>query len=315
MINTISIVGLGAVGCAYINQIIKTVPIENVSVIADGERAKRYTENGVIINGQNFRFKIVTPAEKCSPADLLIFCVKFYQLEDAIEEVKNQVGPDTIILSLLNGISSEEIIGARYGIEKVLYSVIAGIDAVRVGNNAISNRLGTTYFGDRLNQPGAYSEKVLRVQEFFNYTGIQYSIPEDILKTLWWKFMFNVGINQTSAVLKVPYGVFQHVSEVRKLMVDAMGEVVVLSQKIGVNLGQEDIAEALRIIDSLTPTGKTSMCQDMEASRQTEVDIFAGTVVDLGKRYDVATPVNAMFLRIIKASEDVFRYNATGVRN
>jgi len=128
------------------------------------------------------------------------------------------------------------------------------------------------------------------------------------MKTLWWKFMLNVGVNQTSAVLRIPYGVVQQLSEVRKLMIDAMQEVVAVSQKADVHLNQKDIDECMRVIDGLTPPGKTSMYQDVEASRQTEVDIFAGTVVDLGRKYDIPTPVNSMLLRIIKATEAVFRY-------
>ncbi|HEX3011563.1 MAG TPA: 2-dehydropantoate 2-reductase N-terminal domain-containing protein [Syntrophomonadaceae bacterium] len=231
MINKVSVVGLGAIGCAYMNQIAKTVPIENLSVIADDERARRYSENGMTINGKNFRFKVVRPEEECDPADLLIFGVKFHQLEDAIEEAKNQVGPKTIILSLLNGITSEEIIGARFGMEKVLYSVNAGIDALKVGNEALSHQLGTTYFGEKVNKPGAYSEKVHKVEEFFQRTGVNYVIPENMMKTLWWKFMLNVGVNQTSAVLRATYGMIQNINEAQEIMVDAMREVIEVSQK------------------------------------------------------------------------------------
>lgn len=307
MFKNISIIGLGAIGGAYINQIVQNYPIENIRVIAGGERARRYAEDGVKINGQIYHFQIVQPSEKCTPADLLIFSVKFHQLDHAIREAENHVGPDTIILSLLNGITSEEILGSHFGKDKVLYSLNAGIDAVRVGNDIISHCLGTTYFGEKINDPAAYSDQVLQVKEFFDSAGISYIIPEDMMKTLWWKFMLNVGVNQTSAVLRVPYGVVQQLSEVRSLMVDAMQEVVELSQKAGIHLGPDDLNECLRVIDGLTPSGKTSMCQDVEASRQTEVDIFAGTVVDLGQKYGVPTPVNSMLLRIIKATEEVSR--------
>ncbi len=311
MISKISIVGLGAIGSAYINQIVKTVPIANISVIADGERARRYSEHGVAINGRQFRFKIVNPAAKSEPADLLLFGVKFNQLEEALDAAGHQVGPDTIILSLLNGITSEEIIGRRFGMEKVLYSVNAGIDAVRVGNETVTNHLGTTYFGEKVNQPGAYSDKVLRVREFFEQTGIGYIIPADMMKTLWWKLMINVGMNQVSAVLRAPFGVFAHVKEARALLVEAMQEVVTVSQRAGINLNQEDLDNCLGIVDSVAPTGKTSMLQDVEAGRQTEVDIFAGAVVELGKQYAVPTPVNSILLRIIKALEGMFKYNAS----
>ncbi len=310
MINRISIVGMGAIGCAYAEQIIKTLPSENISVIADGDRARRYKENGISINGHNYKFKIVDPTEECDPADLLIFSVKFHQLDEAIEEAKFHVGPNTIIISLLNGISSEDIIARRFGMEKVLYALNAGIDAQRVGDEVISHRLGTTYIGEKMNSPGSYSEKVLQLKEFCDNTSIDHIIPDSMIKTLWWKFMLNVGVNQTSAVFRVPYGIVRQVPELRRLMVDAMQEVVEVSKKAGINLTQDDLNECLRVIDDLTPTGKTSMCQDVEASRQTEVDIFAGTVVELGKKYGVPTPVNDMLLRIIKAAEDIFRYNS-----
>ncbi len=313
MINRISIVGMGAIGCAYAAQIIKTVPIENISVIADGDRARRYTENGITINGSNYQFKIVDPTQKCDPADLLIFSVKFHQLQEAIEAAVNQVGPDTIIISLLNGISSEDIIAKRFGMEKVLYALNAGIDAQRVGDEVISHRLGTTYFGEEMNKPESYSVKVLQLKDFCDNTGIDYIIPDSMIKTLWWKFMLNVGVNQTSAVFRVPYGIVRQVPQLRRLMVDAMQEVVELSEKAGIGLTQDDLNECLRVIDGLTPTGKTSMCQDVEASRPTEVDIFAGTVVDLGKKYEVPTPVNAMLLRIIKAAEDIFRCESINI--
>jgi len=167
MIKNVSIIGLGAIGGAYVNQMVQTLPIESIRVIADGERARRYTEDGVKINGRTYHFQVVHPSEKCAPADLLIFSVKFHQLDQAIEQAANHVGPDTIILSLLNGITSEEIIGARFGMDKVLYALNAGIDAVRTGDEIISHRLGMTYFGGRINKPGTYSEKVLQIKEVF----------------------------------------------------------------------------------------------------------------------------------------------------
>jgi 2-dehydropantoate 2-reductase len=128
-----------------------------------------------------------------------------------------------------------------------------------------------------------------------------------MLHAMWFKFMLNVGVNQASAILKAPYGVFRKNAEARSLMVSAAREVVFLSQKCGVNLNEENVQEFLTIIDGLDPNGKTSMLQDIEAGRQTEVDIFAGTVIDLGKKYGMETPVNNVFYRIIRAMEQQMR--------
>lgn len=307
-IERVSIIGMGAIGSAYFSSMAKFVPAENIRVIAGGERAARYKTEGMTINGRNFKFNVTDPAEKCQPADLLIFAVKFNQLKEALAEVKNHVGPDTIIISLLNGITSEEVIGEAYGMDKVLYALTFGIDAVREGNSVSFKNLGTIPFGEAKNIPGNYSAKVKRLQEFFDRTQVGYSIPADMLRTLWWKLMLNVGINQTSAILRAPYGVFQNVKEARDIMIAAMQEVMEISIKASINLSPADIEEAMPVLNRLSPAGKTSMLQDIEAGRETEVNIFAGTIIELGKKYGTPTPVNSMLYAIIRAQEEIAGY-------
>ena len=116
--------------------------------------------------------------------------------------------------------------------------------------------------------------------------------------------MINVGINQASAVLGAPYGVFQSSPDAMALMRMLMEEVIALAQITGIDLSAEDLDEWCRILAGLSPGGKTSMLQDMEAGRKTEVEIFAGKVVSLGLRHHVPTPVNAAVLRIIKVLEN-----------
>lgn len=305
-IETVSLIGLGAVGSAYLSKISETLPLDRIRVVADGERAERYEASGVSVNGRTFRVHVCRPGDKPEPADLLLFAVKFHQLEEAIAAAQKQVGPDTVVLSLLNGITSEREIGGRYGMEKMLYSFVMGIDATRVGDDTVFANLGYIPFGDAYNEEGRYSPNVLRVAEFFDRTGIAYRIPENMMQQLWKKFMLNVGVNQVTAILRGPYGVIQQVASARNLMVSAMEEVLALAGKEGVALGRDDIAECLDILDRLSPTGKTSMSQDVAAGRATEVDIFGGTVVALGRKYDVPVPVNEMLVRLIRITEDLY---------
>ena len=143
------------------------------------------------------------------------------------------------------------------------------------------------------------------MKELFEKADIPYNIPEDMLHELWWKFMVNVGINQISAVLKAPYGVFQKVKDAEELMKTASNEVIQLSCKAGINLKADAINEFIKVLSKLAPEGKTSMLQDIEAGRKTEVDIFSGTVIELGKKYGVATPVNNMLYKMIKTMEQI----------
>jgi 2-dehydropantoate 2-reductase len=137
----------------------------------------------------------------------------------------------------------------------------------------------------------------------FDGAGIVTEIPIDMMRMSWWKFMVNVGVNQASAVMRAPYGVLQSSPDARALMETLMRETIVLAQHVGVNLGEQDLEEWNAVLRSLSPEGKTSMLQDIEAGRKTEVEIFAGKVVELGKTYGIPTPVNQTLLSIIHVLE------------
>lgn len=120
---------------------------------------------------------------------------------------------------------------------------------------------------------------------------------------MWWKFMINVGINQASAVLRAPYRVFQQSKDAQQLKESLMEEVIALAQAKGVNLTRKDIDDWYPILDTVAPEGKTSMLQDMESGRKTEVEIFAGTAVRMGAELGIPTPVNRAMLHIIRVLE------------
>lgn len=303
-IQKVYISGLGAIGSAYAGRIYEANP-EYVGVIANRERSERYQQNGVFVNEKGYAFQYILPETAASPADLILIAVKQYHLEQCLQDIRKFVGPETIILSLLNGITSEEIIGKEYGMEKLLYSFVVGTDAVREQTRTWYSNIGKIVFGEKTNT--IYSAKVNAVKEFFDLVHIPYSIPVNMLRELWWKFMINVGINQTSAVLRASYGVFQTIAEARELMESAFQEVIELSQEVGINLGGDDLESAVKILNTLAPEGKTSMLQDVEAGRITEVGIFAGTVIELGERYGVKTPVNWILYRMIRTLEQTYK--------
>ncbi|HBE79036.1 MAG TPA: 2-dehydropantoate 2-reductase [Firmicutes bacterium] len=302
-IQKVYISGLGAIGSAYASLLFEADPAL-VTVIADPERIGRYQKNGITVNGKPYPFQYSQPGFSQGPADLILIAVKQHHLEQSIRDIRDFVAEHTIILSLLNGITSEEIIGRTYGDDKLLFSFVVGTDATREGTSTRFANIGKIVFGDKMNRN--FSPKVAAVKELFDRVGIPYQIPEDMLRELWWKFMMNVGINQTSAILKAPYGVFQKVAEARELMAMASREVIHLAERNGINLCEADIQKYIQVIDTISAAGKTSMLQDVEACRKTEVETFAGTVIELGKKYGVETPVNQILYRMIKTLEQTY---------
>lgn len=305
--NTISLIGLGALGIMYGNQIIKHIPRYKLRIIADKNRIARYQAEGIYCNGEHCDFYYTEPGESCEPADLLIFAVKFNSLGDAIEAAKDHVGADTTVISLLNGISSEEIIGQTYGAEKVIDCVAQGMDAGKKGNRCTYSNMGIVCIGDRKwDGSGDIPLKIKDTAEFFEQVKIPYVTDRDMKKRLWGKFMLNVGVNQTVAVYESTYGEIQREGPARDLMIAAMKEVLALSEKEGVGLTQDDLEYWLGVLNPLDPTLKPSMRQDLEAKRNSEVELFSGTVIKLGKKHGIATPVNDKLYERIKAIENKF---------
>jgi 2-dehydropantoate 2-reductase len=294
-IETISVMGAGAMGAFYASKF-SDMNENCISLMARGERYERLKKEGIVVNNKQYLLPVIKP-----PADLVIVAVKNHHLQEAIQDMGNRIGEKTVILSVMNGIDSEEQIGAVYGMDKVLYAVAVGIDALREGNSMTYTTQGKLFFGETRNT--VLTERVKRIQSLFDRAGIVYETPDDMIRILWWKFMINVGINQTSAVMRAPYGVFQTSPEARDVMDSAMREVTAIAEAAKIRISGEDIDNWYSFLSQLSPDGKTSMLQDVEAKRKTEVEMFSGKMIELGKSYGIPTPVNQTLYRIIKVIE------------
>ena len=303
-IKHISILGAGALGAFYASKLFEMDPT-CVSFVANGERYNRLQANGVTVNKTHYAIPVMTPEDTSPPSGLIIVALKHHHLPAATPTIANRVGEQTTIISVMNGLDSEAYLGAQYGEEKVLFGVAVGIDALREGNQVVYTKQGKLFFGEAENT--ILTKRVQQVQQLFGRAGIAYETPVDMMRTLWWKFMINVGINQTSAVLRAPYGTFQQSSDAQAIMEAAMQEVIAIAKAADINLVQKDVENWYTFMETLSPHGKTSMLQDIEAQRKTEVAMFAGKVVELGSQYDIPTPVNQMLLRMIRVLE--FRAN------
>lgn len=297
------IAGAGGIGSSVAWKIHAAMP-GAVSVLAGGERLARYRAGGFVINGERYDFPLVDAASD-EKADLVIVACKGHHLQTVIADLKPHVGAETLILSLLNGISSESELGAAFGEWRTPYAMIIGTDAWHSGNVTEFTKTGTIYFGDAENR-GERSDRVRAIAEFFDRAGVNYAVPENMLNRLWYKFMMNVGLNQVTAVLRQPYRILKTgtTDEGARSVVDAaMREVAAVARKEGIELTEDDRAAVYRTLDTLGDGGKTSMCQDVEAGRKTEVELFAGKVLELGAKHGVPVPVNETLYGLLSAIE------------
>ena len=299
-IKQVVILGAGAMGAYFSSRFFETEGF-TVALAAAGERLNRLKNGGFVLNEKHYLLPVINTDESATPPDLIIVALKHQHLSTALGEMKNLVGDDTTIISVMNGLDSEKSIGSIFGMEKVLYAISVGIDAVRKGNEVTYTNPGKHIFGQLDNTQ--LSDQVRRVQQAFEKAGINYETPTDMLRMMWWKFMINVGMNPSSAVMRATYGVFQTSPDARFLMEALMKEVIILAKAEGVDLTDQDLQAWYSVLDTLSPQGKTSMLQDMEGGFKTEVEVFSEKVVQLGKTHKIPTPFNQAVLNIVKVLE------------
>ena len=290
-IRTSALIGLGALGILFGRK------MPGVQVVAAEARAARYAAQPTLCNGEACRFAYCAP-EAGEPVDLILVAVKATGLDAAIRDIAAFVGPDTVILSVLNGITSEERLDAAYP-GHVLWSVAIGMDANRVGRDLVFKAPGRIQFGER---DGRITPRVAAVAQYFAACGIAGEPCTDILYKQWHKLMINVGLNQASAAFGMTYGDLAKDTPQRAKMLQAMQEVIRLANAEGVPLPpDDDVVWLAGAIPSFKPDNRPSMGQDIQARRPTEVEEFAGTVRRLSQKHGLPTPANDIFYQRICA--------------
>jgi 2-dehydropantoate 2-reductase len=302
-VKKIALIGMGAVGIVY-GRLLYDKFGSNFTVISDESRKDKLKEKGFTINGYTFYPNISSNGDNKDKYDLIIFAVKNYQLKDAIEDVRSFVGENTILITFLNGVTARDLIQEAYPHNKVLYGLAMRIDAVRTDTGVVNTDDGEIHFGEADNR--VISEEVQAVKDCFDEAGIQNKVFPDMMRAYWKKFMLNVGFNQVTAVTRAPYGKVTNIETSLTLFKEAMYEVLTIAKAMNIDLREEDIDEFVALMNHFAPNSKTSMLQDVEAKRKTEVDYFGGTVVEYGKKLNIPTPVNHVLYCIIKSIETLY---------
>ncbi len=180
--------GIGAIGAPYARCILRNRRDIAVSALVPAGKAASYLADPVTVNGELLPIPVEQGDDAAEPADLAIVAVKRRDLESAIDLLRPRVGETTQIISLLNGIDSEELLAASFGWDHVLYATCVGMDSNRSGHAIVLNALGAIHFGEAVNE-APFTPRVGAVAGLFESARIPYRIPGDMLHELWWKLM------------------------------------------------------------------------------------------------------------------------------
>ena len=298
-IQSVAILGAGAVGSYIIWGLSKKDNIR-LGVIAEGDRARRLKESGCAINGAVYRPEVWTPQE-AQGVDLLVVALKYGSLPGALESIKTAVGSNTVVMSLMNGVDSEELIAAQVGAEHLLYSFIKvashkEADGYHFDPDAT---LGVIY-GERF--APFESERVKAVRELFTDSGVNFRVTEHIQEEMWSKFRLNVCNNLPQAILGAGVGCYEDSIHMNAIREGLRQELEAIAQAKGIDLSK--VSATSLHGSAVKKNARFSTLQDLDAGRHTEIDMFSKALADMGKELGIATPYNEFTYHMIKALEE-----------
>lgn len=255
-------------------------------------------------NTETVRVQATEDPGAIGTVDLVLVFVKCYHTEAAVRAALPLIGAETAVLSLQNGWGNGPRIASIVGQEKVLLGVCYHSATVLGPGHVLHGGRGLTFMGE---PSGSVSARLERIAEVFTKAGIEVTATPAILKEIWSKLALNVCTLPTSGLLRFyAQRLIQH-EGTTKLMQTLLREVVVVAQAQNIPLDYDERWEAISgLLRRLAPTIKGSMLQDIEKSRQTEIDVINGAVVDAGRRLGIPTPYNDAMLWMTKSLEESF---------
>ena len=297
-IKTVALIGAGAVGCYFVSGL-KEKSGENLWVIAEGERKERLEREGLWINGQQF-FPCVKAPEEAVGADLILVSVKYGGLEKILPWIETMTDSHTVVMSLLNGVDSEEIIGKRIGMEHMVYSLMK-IASQRTGNQIRYDpeKTAGVFFGEK---DCCVSERVKALCRLLDGSGVHYRVCQNVMQDLWYKFSLNISKNLPQAILNCGQGAYTDSEHVAYISERMRLEVVAVAEAKGIDIHDADAPAARN--SGVLPDARYSTLQDLDAHRPTEIDMFSGALIRMGKELGIEVPFSEFVFHAIKALEE-----------
>ena len=308
----IAVLGAGALGCAMgsclsesghevwlINRRedhVETMNTLGLCVQVNG--ADRYTPVKAALHASHVAAQIGT-------VDLLLVLVKSFHTREAITSSTSIVGPDTVVLSLQNGLGHEDVLAEVVGRDKVMAGkTYAGGVMLGPGRIIRGTEGKETYIGEL---EGRMTDRVQRVAAAFNAAGLITHISDNIMGTIWEKLLVNVATGALSGITRLAYGDLYQVPEVKACALAAVQEAMDVARACGIGLSVNDPEQPwIKAAAGLPPEFKASMLQSLEKGSVTEVDYVNGSVVRWGQKCGVPTPVNSTLVSCLKGLERRF---------
>lgn len=301
----IAILGAGALGCA-IGAALTEAGHETWLLNRSAAHVEAMRRHGLRVDDdkgtRQVAVRATTRADEAGAVDLVVVLVKSFHTEAAMRGAMALMGPDTLVLSLQNGLGHEEVLADIVGRERVLAGKTYVGGVMRAPGHIQSGVAGkATYIGEL---DGRVTERVQAIAGAFNAAGLATTVSDNIVGTMWDKLLVNVATGAVTGITGLTYGQLYGEPLLEQTALAAVAEAMAVAHAAGVRLSFARAEQAWTLAaEGLPASFKTSMLQSLEKGSVTEIDFINGAVVRGGQRHGVPTPVNATLVACIKGIE------------
>jgi 2-dehydropantoate 2-reductase len=297
----IAVIGAGGVGGGFGAALAKAGA--DVTFVARGAHLAAMREHGLRVDGDRGETLIKPVQATDDPAsigtvDIVLFCVKLWDIESAGAQIKPLIGPGTGVIPVQNGIDASDRLIPILGASHVMAGTVS-ISAT-IASPGVIRQTGTFMtltFGER---DGTASPRATKLYEFCLKAGFDAVLSGDILIPIWEKFILLTAMSGGTAITRLPIGKLRDDPEVFSLFENVMRETAAVGRAAGVALPADAVETQIATVRSAPPRAVASMAVDLSRGNRLELPWLAGKVVELGRRLGVPTPTNAAIFAALK---------------
>jgi 2-dehydropantoate 2-reductase len=301
----IAIMGSGGLG-GYFGARLVQGGAADVHFVARGKHLEAMRQEGLRVEGPEplhvKPVQVTDDPRKIGVADVVMFCVKLWDTEQAIEQIRPLVGPDTAIISFQNGVLKDQYLRQAFDPRQLMGGV--GYVATTIAAPGVIRQTGPMQrllFGEF---DGSRSKRGEDLLAACLAGGIKAEFSSDIVREIWQKFVFLVGLSGTTTTIRKPIGPIRSNPQTRAFLHDVMQEVVAVARAHGVAVPEDYAQVRLQLADDVSPDMTASMHHDLQRGNRLEVRWLSGGVVELGKAKGVPTPLNRAIADILALHAD-----------
>ena len=296
----IAIMGSGGLGGYFGARLVQGGA--DVRFVARGKHLDAIRSNGLRIEGPEPihvpQVHVTANPAEIGIADVVMLCVKLWDTQQAIEQIRPMVGPETAIVSFQNGVLKDQSLRAAFDPRQLMGGV--GYVATTIDAPGVIRQTGPLQrllFGEFDGSRSPRGEALLAT---CLAGGIKAEFSTDIVREIWQKFVFLVGLSGTTTAIRMPIGPIRSNPQTRAFLHDVMHEVVMVGRAHGVALPEDYAQVRLQLADDVSPDMTASMHHDLQRGNRLEVRWLAGGVVELGRAKGVPTPLNRAIADILE---------------